>query len=163
MKHNGRETFPPTDERETDGVPEYYVAERFYPTERYEKFSSIKGRKEIVTYDCCLCPKVSPQSRKKPLRKDEQIIAAFKNTPKTAHTPGKDFEFCGYDLSETTTMISAVTNCGGFDGVINPADLNEYGIFSSREKAVEIQKILHGKFPYDDHADCEIYELWRKV
>jgi hypothetical protein len=165
------------------GNPIFYKAERFFPTEKYETFSKIFGRKEIVTYDCMLCKVVldddSPcdtgyagesfeweSFMRKPFEPDEQIIAYFKNPSASHETHAIDggFEFCGYDLSEELTQISAITNCGGWDRLPELNDmLNPFGLIERHEQALQMQISLREAYPEESHADCEIYELWRKI
>jgi hypothetical protein len=72
-----------------------------------------------------------------------------------------DFDFMGYDLIETTGDISALTNCGGFDETFLPEALNEYGLISNFNSAVDIQKNLKINNPMEAHADCDLFEVWR--
>lgn len=153
---------------ESTEMPLYYVAERFFPSQEYVDFSLLTARSEIVTYDIGLCCEITQQNYDIPqvtLKNDEQIIAVFKNPTKTTKRKlGKEFEFCGYDLSEEQTMISAITNCGAlFDHTIDIEDLNKYGLYSSLKKASSMKEFLKEKYPEEPHAHCEIYEVWRKT
>ena len=83
---------------------------------------------------------------------------------KEALLKGRGFEFCGYDLIDPETVISAVTNCGAdFDKGIDYAKLNEYGLFSRYAEAVRAQETLLREYPEEPHADCVVIELWRKL
>ncbi|MFA9466206.1 MAG: hypothetical protein ACERKN_18220 [Velocimicrobium sp.] len=74
------------------------------------------------------------------------------------------FEFCGYDLVEMQTCISAITNMGAvFEHVIDYKNLNEFGLMSKYLDAVTTQIKLRDNYPYEDHAYCEIVEVWRKL
>ena len=46
------------------------------------------------------------------------------------------FGFCGFDLIEEQSGISALVNCGGFDKAFQPADLCECGLLVDYAKAV---------------------------
>jgi hypothetical protein len=163
--------------------PIFYIAKRFFPVEEYERFSKIVNRAEIVTYDVMLCEIVdeyglsgsSPYAGEVddlgillqiPIKEDEQIIAYFENPTEShvLHTFDVYFEFCGYDLSEKLTGISAVTNCGGmFDKAISYEKLNKYGLIDDYEAVLLTRKLLDGLYPDESHAECEIYEIWRRL
>ncbi|MCL2812482.1 MAG: hypothetical protein FWD25_11435 [Clostridia bacterium] len=162
--------------------PIYIKAERFFPISEYEEFSRITGRNEIVTFDVCLCPIIVDEGihyevyedeapdytllLKAALKPDEQIIAYFVNPTEDYHFHVLDdgFEFCGYDLSEEMTGISAITNCGGgFDTAISYDQLNKFGLLNDFFQAYEVRDKLENQFPEDDHAFCEVYELWRML
>jgi len=167
--------------------PIFYKAERFFPNEKYEEFSKIHGRVEIVTHDCCLCRVIIDEHLfgdmeiesiyagevksiekllKSPLGESEQIIAYYKN-PIENHTHHKlkdGFEFCGYDLSEEMTHISAITNCDDFfDKAIPYEKLNKFGLICEHQEALRIRELLGELYPDEEHAECEVYELWRKL
>ena len=160
----------------------YYKAERFFPDKNYEEFSKIFGRAEIVTYDIMLCRvihdenllaevdlypgKVKNWKSLLPPGADEQIIAYYKNPTSSYELRVLDegFEFCGYDLSEEMTGISAVTNCGAlFDGAIPYEKINKFGLIDEFYEAFRIRKMLDELYPYESHADCEVYEIWRRL
>lgn len=74
------------------------------------------------------------------------------------------FDFCGYDLVVMDTCISAITNCGAyFDNVIDYGNLNEYGLVSNYLDAVKTQILLRKNYPDENHAYCEVVEIWRKL
>ena len=73
------------------------------------------------------------------------------------------FVFCGYDLVEEWSGISAITNCGGDFQSIRYDNLTEYGLIPSFKEAVLTQLALVQEDPLDPHADCEIFEIWRKT
>lgn len=161
----------------------YYKAKRFFPTEKYEEKSRIVGRKEIVSYDSMLCSVICDQDTtgdaefvgevfdwksllQVPIEREEQIIAYWKNPAKSKehHELDVGFEFCGYDLSEEMTQISALTNCGGmFEKVISYSDLNKFGLIDEYEKAFFVRELLDKVYPNESHAGCEVYELWRRL
>jgi len=162
--------------------PIFYKAERFFPNQKYEEFSKILNRAEIVTYDMCLCGAIHEDNGiaggyagevkslqtllKIPLRTSMQIIAYYKNPTESYehHRLENDFEFCGYDLSEEMTGISAITNCGGAFGEAIPYEkLNKFGLLSEYQETFRIRMLLDELYPDEEHAACEVYELWRKL
>ena len=156
--------------------PIYYKAERFYPDKKYEDFSKIFNRAEIVSYDVGLT--VSNATKfigevsdwklllQTPLEPDEQIIAYYKNPTESHefHILDDGFVFCGYDLSEELTEISAITNCGGgFEAAIPYSELNTFGLLAEYDKAFLVRDLLNELYPGEEHAYCEVYELWRRL
>lgn len=69
------------------------------------------------------------------------------------------FEFVGYDLLEKDGHTSSLTNCGGFDEMIEFQ--NEYGLINDFDKAQELRKLIYENYPGEPHADCKIFAVWR--
>jgi hypothetical protein len=93
-----------------------------------------------------------------------QILAAIHKPDLEEVYSFKDerFIFKGYDLMEDGTQTSALTNCGGdFDLAYKGEDLSESGLIEDYEKIVQINKLLLEHYPNDNHADCEIWALWK--
>jgi hypothetical protein len=67
-----------------------------------------------------------------------------------------DFEFCGYDLLEAGA--SAIYDC---DFKIN--NINDFGLIPTINEAIEADAKLRMGFPYEQHAHCDIYGIWRYV
>jgi hypothetical protein len=72
-----------------------------------------------------------------------------------------DFEFVGYELLDKEGSNSALTNCGGFDEIFSPTDLNEYGLITDYYKTKKIQQELLINNPNQQHSNCFLYEVWR--
>jgi hypothetical protein len=72
-----------------------------------------------------------------------------------------DFEFLGYDLLDQEYFHSALSNCGGFDETFLPSDLNQFGLISDFEKAIDIQRRLLKNNPDEHHADTNVIAIWR--
>lgn len=72
-----------------------------------------------------------------------------------------DFEFVGYELLDKDYSTSALSNCGGFDETFLPAELNQYGLIDTFEKAYDIRERLVKNNPEEHHADCNVLALWR--
>jgi hypothetical protein len=73
----------------------------------------------------------------------------------------QDYDFLGYDLLDQYCDTSALTNCGGFDEVFLPSDLNHFGLIDKYEKAIDINKGLLKNYPDEEHADTNIIAIWR--
>ena len=67
----------------------------------------------------------------------------------------------GFELIEEATSISALTNCGGFEGAFVPRDLTECGLVYTASRAYEIRQTLLALYPNDPHADCVVWAVWR--
>lgn len=146
----------------------YFLAERFFNSIDFINFN--KGKilaKEIVTFDCALTtPKEIDINNINNLNINEnQILAIIINPLENVENKLKNegFIFCGYDLVELATDISAITNCGAMFESINYKNLNEYGLISTYIEAKETQRKLIEEAPDESHAYCEIFEIWRKI
>lgn len=125
----------------------YFSAERFLieDNKNYEDFSAIKNRKEIVNYDCGLMGGLIHFNNLKDVKenafmnKHQQIIAVYNcSNEKIDNEMIEGFEWCGFDLCEEFTAISAITNCGDmFITVIDYDKLNRYGLIEVYEEALK--------------------------
>lgn len=157
--------------------------------DKYLQWSKLYHVTEIVSLDCSLCPSVIQQmdeEGKKYLVDEWNYYHIFKsldwllnrisNIPSTQilavwNEPTEDFmqffkddmfEFCGLDLIEEYTRISALVNCGGFEKVFLPNDLNSFGLISDYNNAKKIQEKLTEEYPDEDHAYCDLWAIWRR-
>jgi hypothetical protein len=78
----------------------------------------------------------------------------------TLNVPG--FRFMGFDLMDEQTAISALTNCGGFDGAFEASDLTPKGLVSTASRAYEIRAALAELYPEESHAVCAVWAIWRR-
>lgn len=164
----------------------YVAVETFHTTEKYKEWSKLFHVTEVVSLDCALCPRILktsvpddskylPSSYEDILnnldlllrivndKKDTQILAVI-NEPdedSTSLLTDKRFKFYGYDLLEDSTRISALTNCGGFDKAFSPKDISEYGLIKEFDKAKQIQFLLENEYPYENHAFCKLWAIWK--
>jgi len=75
-----------------------------------------------------------------------------------------DFEFAGFDLFDTACIASALLNCGGSPEVFSATELSEKtGLIMSRDRAFEIRDRMLELNPYEPHADCHVWALWRRT
>jgi hypothetical protein len=90
------------------------------------------------------------------------LLAVIKEPKKSKQIQlERDFDFVGYDLIETGGSISALTNCGGFNETFKPEEQNKYGLISDYNRARAIQIELPKNNPNENHADCDLFEVWR--
>ena len=148
------------------GVVRYFQSDRCINHANLRKFNQGKIKAdELVTFDCGLMElREIEESEINLPPKGEQLLAVIVRPeiePDYRLEQGQRFEFCGYDLVEISTCISAITNCGAKFDSIDYAALNPYGLISSYREAVNTQLDLHEKYPEESHAYCEIVEIWR--
>jgi hypothetical protein len=93
----------------------------------------------------------------------KNILGLYRNPelPVEQFPAPEDFMFCGYDLIEDQTQISALTNCGGFPDVFGNEELNQFGLIQGFDRACEIRRLLAERHPEEPHAKCEMYAIWR--
>ena len=72
-----------------------------------------------------------------------------------------DMAFLGYDLIDSVSGISALTNCGGFSESFDNQELNRYGLISEYPRAKQIQTALLINNPDEPHADTEFWAIWK--
>ena len=72
------------------------------------------------------------------------------------------FAFQGYDLLGDGD-ISAISNCGGFEGAFQTRDISEVGLFDTYAFARKVQKRLRHQYPTEPHADCEVWAIWKMI
>ena len=158
----------------------------------YVKWSGLLHLTEVVGLDCSLCPCVlrecSNEDRSH-LVHPEHIFACFDDLQYAlrrtqgvfdarlhqvlalAREPAEeqlvgvelpDFRFMGFELIEESTSISALTNCGGFEGAFVPKDLSKSGLIFTASRAYEIRRELLALYPDEPHADCAVWAVWRR-
>lgn len=152
------------------GKIRYFKSDRIYNDNGLYRFNKGKIKaKELVTFDVALMvnrKEISEQEIHSKINKTEQILAVIVRPEIFPNDKLKvlGFEFCGYDLTEQGTGISAITNCGADWGeALDYSLLNQYGLFSDYRQAVLAQMDLPEYFPDENHAYCEIIEIWRIV
>jgi hypothetical protein len=73
-----------------------------------------------------------------------------------------DFTFAGFDLVDVHGDISALTNCGGFEGVFRNTELSELGLLTDLSRAQEVRASLRVQYPEESHAQCHVWAIWRQ-
>lgn len=148
------------------GIIRYFQADRCFNNNAISEFNcgQIKAE-ELITFDCGLMEmqeiSASQITEKSGCKQILAVIIRPEIEPNYTLGNDKRFEFCGYDLTDIQTNISAITNCGAeFDKAINYSELNSFGLFPDYHKAIYAQLALNDKYD-DSHAYCEIVEIWR--
>lgn len=165
------ETFTPIREAPIyqHGKPLYYRSSRCWNTEEVRGYNhGLLTGEEIVSFDCCLFEHLPVLRREIEVPCPEHqylaVIIEPLAPPNAEVAQDGRFTFCGYDLIEEQTQISAITNCGGgFSNVIPYSTLNQWGLFCRHTAAKKAQRRLLQAWPDEPHADCVIVEIWRYI
>jgi hypothetical protein len=157
--------------------------------ERYLSWSGLSQLREVVTLDSMLCPTVPEELtpadweynvhadylafffrsleylRQRVRSEDRLNLLAVLQNPAAAdlarvNLPG--FTFAGFDLMDVHGDISALTNCGGFDGVFANSELSELGLLTDLGRAQAAQASLRALYPEESHAECHVWAIWRQ-
>jgi hypothetical protein len=73
------------------------------------------------------------------------------------------FGFLGYDLLDIHGDVSALTNCGGWDGLVEPRDLSPVGLLGDLGRARELREALRVEHVGERHAECDVWAVWRSA
>lgn len=125
-----------------DGDWDFIITDDMYETDLFNSFDFVLNKsKEFKKFNFIAAIKSPNGSQKKELE--------------------SEYEFMGYELLDYFYEHSALTNCGGFDESFQVEELNEYGLIEKLERAVEVQENLLKNNPEENHADCNLFEIWR--
>ena len=157
--------------------------------DRYVGWSGLSQLREVVTLDTMLCPTLPEELTAadweynvhadymvfffrsldyllKRVTADGRLnILAVLQNPAAADLAGvtlPGFAFAGFDLVDVCGDVSALTNCGGFEGVFANAELSELGLLTDLSRAQEVQASLRVQYPEEPHAECHIWAIWRR-
>lgn len=155
---------------------------------QYVAWSRLTQLREVVSLDGMLCPampeELVPEDWKHNVHADYQTthfrtldylrrrlagvsginFLAILREPSSAELAGvalPQFVFVGFDLLDVHGDVSALTNCGGFDEVFAPEELNPLGLLSERARAGAVRRGLRTTYPDQQHAVCDVWALWR--
>ena len=91
------------------------------------------------------------------------VLCAIRNPTGDPLVSNGSFSFAGFDLIEAGIYggVSSLVNCGGFEGAFENSDISEIGLIPTLLRAVEIQSKLRELYPYEVHANCDIWAILR--
>jgi hypothetical protein len=94
---------------------------------------------------------------------DIHILAALQHPTAQAVEAGAGpgFTFLGYDLLDESGDVSALTNCGGWDGVFAGDELSAQGLLTDLDRARAVHDRLRAEYPEEHHARCDVWAIWR--
>lgn len=151
------------------GHTRFFKADRCINNESIRLFNQNKiNANEIVSFDCGLFELEEIRDYHNEYVTDQILLIMVRpdseRIDKYTVPDIETFEFCGYDLVEMSTYISAITNCGAeFDNIIDYGKLSEFGLIPDYLEAVQTQILLRDNYPDENHAHCEVVEVWRKL
>jgi hypothetical protein len=95
--------------------------------------------------------------------KEQNVLCVFRNPTSHPVPPSENlkFKFAGYDLIDTQTAISALSNCRGFPKAFSNDQLNELGLLDTHETALNVQTSLIEHYPNEGHAHCHRWAIFR--
>lgn len=90
------------------------------------------------------------------------LLCVYRNPPSLPVPPAgpHGFTFVGCDLLDIQGGPSALSNCGGFPLAFANAELNEYGLLPSLDRARQVQAELKRHYPTEHHADCDVWAVF---
>jgi hypothetical protein len=159
------------------------------PWDRYVTWSGLSQLIEVVSLDSVLCPtlpeQLTPADWNYNVHADYlafffrsldylrnrvagngplNLLAVLQNPTEfeVAEMSLPGFAFAGFDLVDIRGDISALTNCGGFDGVFLNAELSELGLLTNLTRAQQAQISLRLEYPEESHAECHVWGIWRQ-
>jgi hypothetical protein len=155
---------------------------------RYLAWSRLTQLREVVSLDGMLCPAwpqvLVPEDWKHNVHADYETTH-FRSLEylrrRLADVPGLNFlailrepsaaelgssappqcDFLGFDVVDIHGDVSALTNCGGFDDVFAPEELNPVGLLSEPDRAAAVRRGLRTAYPHQHHAVCDVWAIWR--
>lgn len=154
----------------------------------YIEWSGLEQLEEVISLDSMLCPNVFttiPDSGWEHIAQDSdiygifnnleylrqqieykndkryRILCVFKEPQELPRLPPEldGFEFCGFDLIESETCISALNNCGGWPE-LNNNSLSKWGLLTDFDEASLLQKSLRRNHPEEAHANCDLWAIF---
>jgi hypothetical protein len=157
--------------------------------DRYVAWSGLSHLREVVSLDTMLCPTVPEELtatdweynvyadyqvfffrsleylRQRVIEEGRLNILAVLQNPTAADMAGvtlSGFAFVGFDLVDVHGDVSALTNCGGFEGAFLNSELSELGLLTDLSRAREVQASLRVEYPEEPHAECHLWAIWRQ-
>jgi hypothetical protein len=158
--------------------------------QRYLAWSGLGHLRELATLDTILCPTVPEELTPEDWRYNVQAdyrtgyfrsldylrtrvagepgihILAILQEPSSddaARVVLPGFEWLGYDVLDVCGDVSALTNCGGWDGLVEPSPVSSLGLLTDLERAVRLRRTLRVEHQGESHAECDVWAVWRLV
>lgn len=94
-----------------------------------------------------------------PWRKGRDQIVAMSDHLGPYLSPPPGFTWCGFDILDGFDSISVLTNCGRFPGIIDPREVNRWGLLPTLRQAESIAERIRKEFPEEPH--CRACRVWQ--
>jgi hypothetical protein len=93
---------------------------------------------------------------------DGRILCVYRNPEIPPVLPAElsGFRLVGYDLVEVGSGPSALSNCGGWPGILANSELSPKGLLESHARALQLQGLLRRQHPEEHHANCDVWAIF---
>jgi hypothetical protein len=152
----------------------------------YVKWSGLHQLEELISLDTILCPTLLPDIRADYwphivnedyhlhfftdlafLRRHVsaidggRILCVYRNpaSPPVLSPQLSGFRLIGYDLVDEKGDVSALSNCGGWPGILDNSELSSKGLIESHARAVQLKELLARHHPEEPHARCNVWAV----
>jgi len=153
----------------------------------YVKWSGLSQLDELISLDSMLCPTLLPEIRDDYwphivnedgclhfftdlsfLRRQVadiaggRILCVYRNPESPPLLPAElgGFSLLGYDLLDEGAGVSALSNCGGWPGILDNSELSSKGLIASHAQALQVQELLARRHPQEPHAQCDVWAIF---
>ena len=154
---------------------------------KYVGWSGLSQLEELISLDTILCPPLLPDIkddywphivqqdgclhfftdlaflRQQVAHIDGgRILCVYGNPESPPVLPAElnGFKPIGYDLVDDQTGISALSNCGGWPGVLANSELSPKGLIETHERALQLLELLARQYPKEPHAHCDVWAIF---
>jgi hypothetical protein len=152
----------------------------------YVKWSGLRQLEELISLDAILCPTLLPDikadywphivnedyrlhfftdlaflRRQVSAIDGGRILCVYRNpdAPPVLSAELSGFRLIGYDLVDDKGDVSALSNCGGWPGILDNLELSSKGLIESHARAVQLRKLLASQHPKEPHARCDVWAI----
>lgn len=153
----------------------------------YVKWSGLSQLDELISLDSMLCPTLLPDieddywphivnedfclhfftdlaflRRQVADLAGGRILCVTRNPESPPVLPAElnSFSLIGYDLLDEGAGTSALSNCGGWPGILDNSELSPKGLIESHARALQLRELLAHRYPQESHAQCDVWAIF---
>jgi hypothetical protein len=153
----------------------------------YVQWSGLRQLEELISLDQILCPTLLPEikadywphivnedycthfftdlaflRRQVAAIDGGRILCVCRNPEGPPVLPAElsGFKLAGYDLVDEKGDISALSNCGGWPGILDNSELSSKGLIGDHARAVQLKDQLARQHPKEPHARCAVWAIF---
>jgi hypothetical protein len=153
----------------------------------YVEWSGLRQLEELISLDTILCPTLLPDIKadywphivnedyclhfftdldflRRQVSDIEggRILCICRNPENPPVLPAElsSFRLIGYDLVDVKADISALSNCGGWPGILDNSELSPKGLIARHARAVQLKELLARHYPEEPHAQCDVWAIF---